>query len=180
MEQLLIPNQDDRPEGAGIRAIVLHCTDGRRGLTPDEQLRATLSWFRDPASEVSVHYVIARDGQVVACVPDERRAWHAGIVDLPLGFPWLGPGQNPNDVTLGIELVGYADEEYPTAQYRSLMRLLAQRTRRYDIPVTPLHIIPHSRLYSQRSDPGPLFDWARVFAGIAAWYQRWLRMKEDS
>jgi N-acetyl-anhydromuramyl-L-alanine amidase AmpD len=41
--------------------------------------------------------------------------------------------------------------------------------------VTPFHILGHSRLYSQRTDPGAGFDWARMFAGIGAWYQRWLR-----
>jgi N-acetyl-anhydromuramyl-L-alanine amidase AmpD len=168
-------NQDERPAGASIKAIVLHCTDGQRGLTPEEQLSGTLNWFQNPASQCSAHYVIARDGQVVACVPEERRAWHAGIVDKPVRFAWLGVGQNPNDVTLGIELVGYADEEFTTPQYRALMRLLAERTRQYDIPVTAFHILGHYRLYSQRTDPGAQFDWARVFAGIGAWYQRWLR-----
>lgn len=53
------------------RFLVIHYTAGSSAA-------GTIAWFRDPASRVSAHLVIARDGSVTQMVPFNRAAWHAG------------------------------------------------------------------------------------------------------
>ena len=45
---------------------------------------AALERLCDPAAKVSAHYLIDEDGSVVALVPEQARAWHAGV------SAWLG------------------------------------------------------------------------------------------
>lgn len=53
------------------RFLIIHYTAGSSAA-------GTISWFRHPASKVSAHLVIARDGTVTQMVPFDREAWHAG------------------------------------------------------------------------------------------------------
>ena len=39
---------------------------------------AAISLLRNPAAEVSSHYVVEESGRVLQLVPESRRAWHAG------------------------------------------------------------------------------------------------------
>ncbi len=66
------PNHDARPAGVPTDILVLHYTGMK---TADE----ALARLTDPAAKVSAHYTIGRDGRVFAHVPEERRAWHAGV-----------------------------------------------------------------------------------------------------
>lgn len=60
-------------EGGNIapRFLIIHYTAGSSAA-------GTIAWFQNPASRVSVHLVIARDGAVTQMVPFNREAWHAG------------------------------------------------------------------------------------------------------
>lgn len=71
--------------------IVLHDTADR--LRPDD----TISWFKDPKSKVSAHFVVARDGSVTQMVPCDRAAWHAGKSS------WKGRS-GCNNFAIGIEI----------------------------------------------------------------------------
>jgi len=73
--------------------IVLHYTAGG-------SLDGAVAWFQNPASSVSAHLVIGRDGSVVQCVPFNRRAWHAGASSYR-GRPGV------NGFSIGIELVNW-------------------------------------------------------------------------
>jgi N-acetylmuramoyl-L-alanine amidase len=53
------------------RFLVIHYTAGSSAA-------GTVAWFCSPASRVSAHLVIARDGTVTQMVPFNREAWHAG------------------------------------------------------------------------------------------------------
>lgn len=53
------------------RFLIIHYTGGSSSA-------GTIGWFRDPASKVSAHLVIARDGTITQMVPFNREAWHAG------------------------------------------------------------------------------------------------------
>ena len=68
----LSPNCDARPADARIDMLVLHYTGMRSAAEAVDRLR-------DPLAKVSAHYLIDEDGAVVALVPDELRAWHAGL-----------------------------------------------------------------------------------------------------
>ena len=52
--------------------LVLHYTGMRSGAE-------AIARLRDPAARVSSHYVVEEDGTIFRLVPEERRAWHAGI-----------------------------------------------------------------------------------------------------
>ncbi len=57
IHERLSPHRNARPPGAAIHAVVLHDTGGHTA-------ESTLAWFEDPASRVSAHYVVGRDGAV--------------------------------------------------------------------------------------------------------------------
>ena len=70
------PNHDSRGEAIGgpprIDMLVLHYT----GM---QSAAAALDRLCDPAARVSSHYVVDEDGTMWRLVPEERRAWHAGV-----------------------------------------------------------------------------------------------------
>ena len=81
------------PHAGGVitpRFLVLHYTAGSSAA-------GTIAWFRDPASRVSAHLVIARDGSITQMVPFNREAWHAGQ------SRW-GSVSGLNHHSIGIEL----------------------------------------------------------------------------
>lgn len=48
--------------------LVLHGTAGG----------GTVSWFQNPSSQVSAHYVVEQDGRIVQMVSEDDTAWHNG------------------------------------------------------------------------------------------------------
>lgn len=137
--------------------VVLHYT----GMASAAAAAARLC---DPAAEVSAHYLIDLDGQVVRLVPEGLRAWHAGA------GRW-GDVTDVNSRSIGIELQNRGDHPYPEPQMAALERLLADVLARHAIP--PARVIGHSDMApARKADPGPRFDWARLArAGLAVWPQ---------
>jgi N-acetylmuramoyl-L-alanine amidase len=153
------PNHDARPEGAAIDILVLHYTGMK---TADE----ALARLTDAASKVSAHYTIGRDGRVFAHVPEERRAWHAGI-----SF-WAGR-DNVNARSIGIELVNPGHEfgyiPFTDEQIGSLIDLARGILSRHPIPRA--RVIGHSDVApARKTDPGELFPWQQLADyGIGVW-----------
>ena len=116
----------------------------------------------DAAHEVSAHYLIAEDGETLALVPEEMRAWHAGA------GTWGGRG-DVNSRSIGIELQNRGTHPFPHPQMRRLERLLEGIMDRWSIP--PERVIGHSDMAPDRkADPGPRFDWRRLArAGLSVW-----------
>ena len=71
MTDLTHPSPNHNARTSPIRLIVLHAD-----ASPSE--KGTLGWFMDPASKVSYHVLIGRQGTVYRIVDESRRAWHAG------------------------------------------------------------------------------------------------------
>jgi N-acetylmuramoyl-L-alanine amidase len=139
--------------------LILHYT----GMT---STAAALERLCDPAAKVSAHYLIDEDGSVIALVPEQARAWHAGV------SAWLGrPGLN--DRSIGIELVNPGHEwgyrAFPEPQYQACIELCQGIIRRWPIPAR--RVLGHSDVAPERKeDPGELFDWPRLAAaGIGLW-----------
>ena len=156
------PNCDSRPADAGpVDTLVLHYT----GMVSAE---AALERLTDPAAKVSAHWCIGEDGTLWRLVPEEQRAWHAGLSE------WRGR-RSVNDFSIGIELVNPGHEHgyrpFPPAQMDALLDLARAIVARH--PIDPRNVVAHSDIApTRRQDPGELFDWARLAeAGIGLWPQ---------
>jgi N-acetylmuramoyl-L-alanine amidase len=155
------PNRDSR-NGAAIDMLVLHYTGMKSG-------EAALSRLCDPASKVSAHYMIDEDGTVYALVPEDARAWHAGV------SYWAG-ARDINARSIGIELVNPGHEfgyrAFPDAQIAALTELVKAILTRHPIPAWRL--LGHSDVAPMRKDdPGELFPWAKLAGeGIGLWPEK--------
>jgi N-acetylmuramoyl-L-alanine amidase len=153
------PNHDARPTGGIVDMLILHYT----GMISGE---AALARLTAPEAKVSAHYVIEEDGAIWHLVPEDRRAWHAG-----LSF-WAGRS-DINAHSIGIELVNPGHEwgyrPFPEPQMAALEALAQEIMTRH--PIAARFVLGHSDVAPQRKeDPGELFDWARLArAGIGLW-----------
>jgi len=153
------PNQDDRPAGVPIDMLILHYT----GM---QSAQAAVERLRDPAAKVSSHYVVDEDGFVLCLVPEERRAFHAGV------SYWRGYTEL-NGRSIGIEIVnpghewGYRD--FPVLQLAAVCDLCLAILSRHAIPVR--NIVAHSDVAPDRKeDPGEKFDWEGLAQnGVGLW-----------
>jgi N-acetylmuramoyl-L-alanine amidase len=151
------PNFDARK--APPDTLVLHYT----GMPTGE---AALARLRDPEAKVSSHYLVEEDGRVFRLVPEERRAWHAG-----LSF-WKGE-TDINSRSVGIEIVNPGHEfgyrAFPDAQIAAVIALVADVRSRWTIGDD--RIVGHSDVAPDRKDdPGELFPWKRLAeAGHGLW-----------
>jgi len=110
-----------------------------------------------PAAEVSAHYLIGEDGQVLNLVPEEMRAWHAG------SGSW-GEVTDVNSHSIGIELANTGFAPFSAPLMDALEELLAGILTRWNIPAH--RVIAHSDLAPGRKiDPGMRFDWQRLARG---------------
>jgi N-acetylmuramoyl-L-alanine amidase len=152
------PNHDER-KGAAIDMLVLHYTGMSSGAAAIERLC-------DPAAKVSAHYTVDEDGTVYRHVPEEGRAWHAGVSH------WAGT-DNVNSRSIGIEIVNpgheYGYRAFPEAQIAALIALCTGILQRHPIPAS--RVLGHSDVApARKEDPGELFPWQRLAdAGIGVW-----------
>lgn len=129
--------------------------------------------------DISVHYIIDREGTVRCYVPEDRVAWHAGKGE------WANDEKYTNKMNhyaIGIEIAAIGsqkdmeiyltEEEYAAlddrfkgfsdAQYDALKLLVEDICARYGIPADRDHVIGHQDYSPSKNDPGELFDWSRI------------------
>lgn len=136
--------------------IVLHCMAGT--------FLGTQSWFKNPKSKVSAHYLVSKKGEIVNMIKPELKAWHTK------GF---------NSVSLGIEM-----EDVPTvkgkadltkncltdpnwcteAELKAVAELTATLMAKYNIPIE--RVIAHNDPMLRKPpynndhlDIGSFFNW---------------------
>ena len=151
------PNQDER--GCSVDMLILHYT----GM---QTAQAAIDRLRDPRAAVSSHYVVDEDGTVFRLVPEDRRAWHAGVSH------WRGQAAL-NARSIGIEIVnpghefGYRD--FPVLQLAAVCDLCLSILTRHDVPAR--NVVGHSDVAPDRKeDPGERFDWrALAENGVGIW-----------
>lgn len=156
------PNHDARPVGMPIDILVMHYT----GMKTAEEALARLC---DPQAKVSAHYTVDRDGRVYAHVPEERRAWHAGV-------SWWAGERNVNARSIGIEIVNPGHEfgyvPFAEAQIEAVIDLSQAIMRRH--PIAAHRVVGHSDVApARKTDPGELFPWEDLAEfGIGVWPHR--------
>lgn len=130
--------------------------------------RQTLKTFTVPGSKVSAHYVVSRDGKVYHMLNDYLRAWHAGVARWGNDF-------DINSSSIGIELDNNGTEPFSEAQIQSLLNLLADLKKKYNIPTG--NFIGHSDIAPKRKvDPSKFFPWQRLAGqGFGYWQDNFLQ-----
>jgi N-acetylmuramoyl-L-alanine amidase len=120
-----------------------------------------LALLREPASEVSAHYLVFEDGKIFQLVAERDRAWHAGKA------LWKGES-DLNSASIGIEIVNPGHDggapPFPDAQIAATIALSLDIMSRWPIP--PERVLAHSDVAPNRKrDPGEVFPWAKLHAG---------------
>ncbi|MFC7647989.1 N-acetylmuramoyl-L-alanine amidase [Streptosporangium lutulentum] len=124
----------NRPTSNAIDRVVIHMTQG--------SYAGTISWFQNPSSRVSSHYVVrSSDGAVTQMVRNKDVAWHAS---------------NYNTRSIGIEHEGFVNDAswFTDAMYRSSAALTRYICDRYGIPKDRNHIIGHNQVPGATHRPG--------------------------
>lgn len=173
-----LPNWDARTRPVSL--VILHYT----GMQSGEIARARLCdpapiagrypgpWQSPqiapdaPLNPVSAHYLVLEDGRVEGLVPEDKRAWHAGVGS------WQSEGAL-NDRSIGVEIANGGHDfglpPYLDAQIRAVITLVGQICARHGLG--PSAVIGHSDVAPMRkADPGEHFPWQRLAeAGLALW-----------
>lgn len=155
------PNFGDRKGLLSPTMIVLHYT----GMA---DASSAIVRMCTEGTEVSAHYVVLEDGNIVQLVRESARAWHAGASS------W-GGDTDINSSSIGIEIVnrghdlGYTD--FPLRQTAAAIALCKGIMIRRDIPKH--RVLGHSDVApGRKKDPGEKFPW-RLLAdsGVGLWVE---------
>ena len=142
------------------RFIVLHSTEGG--------LRSAL---RTLSRRGHSNYLVARNGTIYRILDKKYRSHHAGL------SMWNGL-RDISSHSIGIELVGYHNDPFTSAQYQSLKWLIEVMQRVYKMP--DHHVLEHYRVAygrpnrwvkkfhrGRKKDPG-VFNFSRARAGLTS------------
>lgn len=159
-EIIASPNHGERVGVSAPDTIILHYT----GMPSEE---GAISWLCNPESEVSSHYLVRENGDVVQMVAESRRAWHAGK-----SF-WAG-ATDINSRSIGIEIANAGHPtlpDYPAVQIESVAQLCLDCAKRWSI--APERVLAHSDIAPVRKvDPGEHFPWAKLYQlGVGHWVE---------
>ncbi|MFN7146907.1 MAG: N-acetylmuramoyl-L-alanine amidase, partial [Myxococcota bacterium] len=146
-------NYTNDSRGSGdIDMVVVHTVQG--------SYAGCYSWFANPDSSASAHYVVrSSDGQITQMVHEADVAWHAGHWDT-------------NARSVGIEHEGYVSDPgtwYTDAMYERSAALVVDISARQGVPLDRSHVIGHVEVpgcssgsgggASCHTDPGTGWDW---------------------
>ncbi|MFM9939597.1 MAG: N-acetylmuramoyl-L-alanine amidase [Hyphomicrobiaceae bacterium] len=145
-----------------VTEIIVHatggpfCKGGKVVFSPAGTV-ATMKRFFEASGQVSIHYIIGRDGEVAKSVPEDEVAIHT------VGH---------NDRAIGIELINAGDgrEPYTREQIEALIKVIRGVQGRWRIPLSEIkgHEDVDKSTFAcggqqarRKQDPGPLFPWER-------------------
>jgi N-acetylmuramoyl-L-alanine amidase len=143
-----------------IKFLIFHYT----GMKKESNV---VNRFTDIQSEVSSHYLIKNNGNIIILVPDLYIAWHAGKSS------WKNY-KSLNQNSIGIEITNPGHEhgykKFKQKQISSLLKLTKSLIKRYNI--LPKNILGHSDIAPQRKkDPGEKFPWEYLSKkNIGVWH----------
>ena len=143
------PNFDfNKRKSKQIKFLIFHYTGMKKENDAIERLT-------NIQSEVSSHYLIKKNGQIVVMVPDLYISWHAGISSWK-NFKFL------NKSSIGIEISnpGHNSDykKFYKKQIQSIIRLSKFLIKKHKIDKK--NILGHSDIAPDRKkDPGENFPW---------------------
>ena len=143
-----------------IKFIIFHYTGMRKEIDAINRLT-------NIQSEVSSHYLIKKNGDIVVMVPDLYIAWHAGKSSWK-SFKSL------NKNSIGIEISNPGHEynylNFSKKQVQSIIYLGKSLLKKYKIKSS--NVLGHSDISPfRKKDPGEKFPWRYLAKfGIAKWH----------
>ena len=131
-----------------IKFIVFHYT----GMKKESE---AISRLTNIQSQVSCHYLIKKNGEIIAMVPETYIAWHAGKSS------WKNC-KSLNKNSIGIEITNPGHEfkykKFTEKQINTLLKLSRYLIKKYNINLK--NILGHSDIAPERKkDPGENFPW---------------------
>ena len=144
-----------------IKFIIFHYT----GMKSESN---ALKRLTDIQSEVSCHYLIKNNGEIIKLVPDLYIAWHAGRSS------WQNY-KSLNQNSIGIEITNPGHEhgykKFSQKQIISLLKLSRFLIKKYKI--NPKNILGHSDIaVLRKKDPGEKFPWEYLSKNrIGLWHK---------
>ena len=131
-----------------IKFIIFHYT----GMKSESDALKRLTEIQ---SEVSCHYLIKNNGEIIKMVPDLYIAWHAGESS------WKNY-KSLNQNSIGIEITNpgheYGYKNFTQKQITTLVKLSKFLIKKYKI--NPKNILGHSDIaVLRKKDPGEKFPW---------------------
>ena len=155
------PNFDsNKRKSKQIKFLIFHYTGMRKESDAINRLTKI-------QSEVSSHYFIKKNGEIVVMVPDLYVAWHAGKSSWK-SFASL------NKNSIGIEISNPGHEHnyinFSKKQIRSILYLSKLLIKKYKIQSN--NVLGHSDIApSRKKDPGEKFPWKYLAKfGIGRWH----------
>ena len=143
-----------------IKFIIFHYT----GMKSESD---ALNRLTDIQSEVSCHYLIKNNGEIIKMVPDLYIAWHAG------DSSWKNY-KSLNQNSIGIEITNpghkYGYKNFTKKQITALLKLSKFLIKKYKI--SPKNILGHSDIaVLRKKDPGEKFPWKYLSKNrIGTWH----------
>ena len=131
-----------------IKFLIIHYTGMKKESLAIKKLKKI-------QSEVSSHYFIKNNGDIILMVPDLYTAWHAG------NSSWKDY-KSLNKYSIGIEINNpghqFNYKKYSAKQIKSLLNLIKFLVKKYKIKKE--NILGHSDISPNRKkDPGEKFPW---------------------
>ena len=131
-----------------IKFIIFHYT----GMRKESE---AINRLTNIQSEVSCHYLIKNNGEIITMVPDLYIAWHAGK-------SFWGKYKTLNQNSIGIEITNPGHEfkykKFTEKQINTLLKLSRYLIKKYNINLK--NILGHSDIAPERKkDPGENFPW---------------------
>ena len=149
IENLYSPNFSPKKRNIkNIKYLIIHYTGMKK---TSDAIKRLINY----KSEVSCHYFIKKNGEIIRMVPDSYISWHAGkskwkkhnfLNKLSLGIELDNPGHNH----------GY--QPFKLKQIKSLKSLIKKLKSKYKIKKE--NVLGHSDIAPKRKkDPGEKFPW---------------------
>lgn len=120
------PRNAERAVRAHTQYIILHTTEAE-----------AKSSLRKLSRNGEAHYCIDRDGKVYRIVDRRKVAYHCGT------SMWAGR-RNIDNVSIGIEVVGYHNRALTSAQYTAIRELVLLLQKLYN--VKDANVMPHAQV----------------------------------
>ena len=155
------PNFDFRKrKSKQIKFLIFHYTGMRKESDAIKKLT-------NIQSEVSSHYLIKKNGDIVVMVPDLYIAWHAGKSSWK-SFKSL----NKNSIGIEISNPGHENTyvNFSKKQIQSILYLSKLLIKKYNIQSS--NVLGHSDIAPfRKQDPGEKFPWKHLAKlGVGKWH----------